>query len=105
MSEDIVIRIPYRVLRELIERADAANDTHPGPIDPPSHGQPWSDKQKRFIYRLLQRLGHQGEAAKQYITEALDLNGAPPTRRQASTLIDQLQDELAMHQGPSRGAA
>ena len=94
MNDDIVIRIPYRVLRELIDTHDAANDNAEPIGDKHTNERPWSDRQRRFIYRLLLRLGHEGDAAKSYIKTALHLNGAPPTSRQASQLIDKLQIEL-----------
>lgn len=107
MKDDIVIRIPRCVLRELLETHDSASDAGPGfhdapPFDDPPQNRPWSDKQKRFIYRLLQRLGHEDEAAKNYIKTALRLNGAPPSRNEASALIDRLQAEV--EKGSDRGA-
>lgn len=105
MNDEIVIRIPYRVLRELLATQDASNESQ-APPDEPAEAWPWSDKQKRFLYRLLQRLGYEGDTAKQYITTALRLNGEPPTRRQASELIDRLQAELGRNEkGGARGAA
>ncbi len=104
MNDEIVIRIPSRVLRELIAAQDHAEDAEPT-HDEPAEAKPWSDKQKRYVYRLLQRLGHEGEAAKRYITAALRLNGSPPTRGQASSLIDRLHAELAEGKEARDGAA
>lgn len=94
MNDEIVIRIPYSVLRELLATQDHAADAQQPAFEESVENRPWSDKQKRFLYRLLQRLEYEGDAAKNYITTALRLNGEPPTRGQASQLIDRLQAEL-----------
>ncbi len=104
MNDEIVIRIPFRVLREMIAAHDHAEDAQPS-HDEPAEAKPWSDKQKRYLYRLLQRLGHEGEAAKRYITATLRLNGSPPTRGQASALIDRLHAELGQSKEARDGAA
>ncbi len=103
---EIVIRIPIRALRGLlaevhdhverqaIETFTEINAESTPQEEPPRELRPWTDKQKRFLYRLLQQLGHEGEAAKNYIKTALRLNGEAPTRSDASQLIDQLQAEL-----------
>lgn len=104
MNDEIVIRIPFAVLREMIASHDHAEDAQPR-HDEPVEARPWSDKQKRYLYRLLQRLGHEGEAAKRYITATLRLNGSPPTRAQASSLIDRLHAELADGKEVRDGAA
>ena len=120
MSEpEIVIRIPIRALRGLlaevhdyVERqaveafTEINAEAAPPQEEPPRESRPWTDKQRRFLYRLLQQLGHEGDAAKSYIKTALRLNGEAPTSSEASQLIDQLQGELGRNgKGVSRGAA
>lgn len=119
MSEpEIIIRIPLRALRGLlaevhdrVERQAAETFTEINAESVPQEelpreSRPWTDKQKRFLYRLLQQLGHEGEAAKNYIRTALRLSGEAPTRSEASQLIDKLQAELSRNgKGVRRGAA
>ena len=94
MNDEIIIRIPARLLRDLVDDDNTGHDRSES--DDESIGErPWSDRQRRYIYRMLQRLGHdRHETAKAYITRTLGLNGSPPTTRQASQLIDRLQAEL-----------
>lgn len=112
MSE-IVIRIPLHALHALLTTAIE----HPEPSNgrgnnggdhnghgatyggaPPPDDRPWTDAQKRMIYRLAQQLGYEDEAARKFITATLRLApGATPGRRAASRLIDTLKDQI----GPS----
>ena len=116
---EIVIRIPIRALRGLlaevhdhVERktVETFTEINAEPTPPqeelPRESRPWTDRQKRFLYRLLQQLGHEGEAAKNYIKTALRLNGEAPTCSEASQLIDKLQAELGRNgKGIRRGPA
>ncbi|MCZ7679793.1 MAG: hypothetical protein M5U28_13930 [Sandaracinaceae bacterium] len=116
MSE-IVIRIPLHALHALLTAAIEAperdnersngnghsngHDHHGNDStysDPPADDRPWTDAQKRMVYRLVHQLGYEGDAARNFIATTLRLQpGETPGRRAASRLIDSLKDQL----GPS----
>jgi len=107
MSE-IILKIPVASLRELLRAAQVALDEHhqrpmnnnggAAPGADTRHDEPWTHKQRRFVYRLAQQLGHEGEAAKNFIRLSLRLDpDQEPTRAEASTLIDRLKSEVGMN--------
>ena len=56
--------------------------------------KPITDAQRRMLYRLALKLGHQGDAARQFIESRLAAFGnGNPDRKTASHLIDKLQTE------------
>lgn len=109
MSE-IVIRIPLHALHAFltaaIEHPERGNlhDDNPaidgGGGTPPTaratdDDRPWTDAQKRMVYRLVHQLGYEGDAARNFIATTLRLQpGATPGRKQVSRLIDSLKDQL-----------
>ena len=112
MSE-IVIRIPLHALQALLttaieqpERGDghqqrssngsnASNGSASFADPPPADDRPWTDAQKRMVYRLVHQLGYEGDAARNFIATTLRLQpGETPGRRQVSRLIDSLKDQL-----------
>lgn len=106
----LVIRIPGHLLRELLTKEPMSRDDAPGGST--FHGpapenrrdeRPWSDAQRRLLYRLLHARGHRGPKARTFIENALDLrDGDTPSITDASKLIDRLKAE---EEGGSRGAA
>jgi len=104
MKDEIVIRIPYRLLRELLSSHDHANDVEPPVIEPARDERPWTDRQRRYLFRLAYQLGHKGEKAKAFICRRLNIpDTAAPTPGQASQLIDDLRGEVERHK--SNGSA
>ena len=111
-NEDaLVIRIPRRLLKDLINQPpmgkDAPHESRvvhgPAPSRSDNDERPWSEPQRRLLYRLAYRLGHRGAQARAYIERALELGeGETPSLRAASQLIDRLKGE---DEGGNRGAA
>jgi hypothetical protein len=110
MSE-IVIRIPLHALQALLTAAieqpergnghDHSNGSNAGNGSasfgdpPPADDRPWTDAQKRMVYRLVHQLGYEGDAARNFIATTLRLQPSEtPGRRQVSRLIDSLKDQL-----------
>jgi hypothetical protein len=69
--------------------------------------KPVTDAQKRMLYRLALKLGHQGDAAREFIESRLSAFGnGKPDRKTASYLIDKLQGEVKNNgDGGSHAAA
>lgn len=72
-----------------------------------SQSRPITDSQRRLLWRLACRLGHQGQHAKAYIDrrlqQATDAN-REPDRAVASRVIDQLQRETGDGKGANHAA-
>lgn len=100
MSDVIVLKIPVAALRDLLRAAEVAPDPKPGHPDRQphreSHNEParaWTEKQRRLLFRLVYRLGHEGAAARRFITDQLGLRSdEEPSVQQASSLIDRLKN-------------
>ncbi|MDH5491435.1 MAG: hypothetical protein OEY14_05730 [Myxococcales bacterium] len=109
-EDALVIRIPGHLLRELLTKKPMSRDDAPGSST--FHGpapesrrddRPWSDAQRRLLYRLLHARGHRGPKVRTFIEDALGLgDGDTPSITDASKLIDRLKRE---DEGGSRGAA
>jgi|WetSurMetagenome_2_1015567.scaffolds.fasta_scaffold1419569_1 hypothetical protein len=57
--------------------------------------KPVTDAQKRMLFRLALKLGHQGDAAREFIESRLSAFGnGKPDCKTASYLIDKLQNEV-----------
>ncbi len=68
--------------------------------------KPVTDAQRRMLYRLALKLGHQGDAAREFIESRLAAFGnGKPDRKTASYLIDKLQGEVKNNEGGSHAAA
>lgn len=119
MSE-IIIRIPLHLLRELatIERTEHSTAHHdpgfngdggngsPYGGPPPSDDRPWTDAQRRMVYRLVHQLGYEGEAARNFIATTLRLApGETPGLKQASRLIDTLKEQVGPNGSGGQRAA
>ncbi len=116
----IKLEIPVSALRDLLRAADVAlDDNHRQSFSQPDNGSagprfeqdrsmdPWTDKQKRFVFRLLQQLGHEGDAAGNFVRTSLRLaDDEHPTRAQASSFIDRLKLEVGSNgKGVNRAAS
>jgi hypothetical protein len=65
-----------------------------------------SEAQRRYLFRLLAGMGHQGKAAEDYLYAELDVHSlASVTRLQASELIDRLLQTSAPGNGGGNGSA
>jgi hypothetical protein len=108
---EIVIRIPLRfvqALRELFTLASENNGSHEiiTSGESAADDRPWTDAQKRMVYRLAHQLGYEGDAARNFIAVTLRLQpGQPPGRKEASRLIDTLKDQLGPHGNGARREA
>lgn len=96
-DEDLIIRIPARLVRELMAKPARASRPRS------DEDRAWSDPQKRLLYRLLHTQGFSGTTARRQIEKRLGLGeGDTPSMSEASRLIDALKGE---QEGGSRGAA
>lgn len=62
---------------------------------------PISDAQKRALWRKALALGHEGDAARAFLTQRLGVDPAKATREQASRLLDALSQEERVAQRAS----
>jgi len=66
---------------------------------------PMTDAQRRYLFRLLAGMGHQGKAAEDFLHAELEIRDlSRVTRSHASALIDQLLQSSPQNGGGGRGA-
>jgi hypothetical protein len=61
------------------------------PNDPPANGDPMTDPQKRYLFRLLADQGLEGDSAYKYLKDHFQVNSLKEiTKLEASRVIDHL---------------
>ena len=74
--------------------AKAQEKTQSGNPSPPVNGDPMTDAQKRYLFRLLADQGMEGETAYQYLKDHFQVSSLKEiTKFEASKVIDRLVTE------------